>query len=627
MRLCCRVLAHISFGYCWTSMPRLARTRRTAAARSAKVTAGTSVPTAAVVAPAGGTVEDAGGLERRQEDLPRMKAGLQLRMEEFSALRTKEHGGSGVSFVVTEAGARRVAAACKCSLCGSSCELGDSKRSNVSTGLSMTISCSGCGEEVFADDDECVRGIDGSETKLDASKVRLVYDSLVSGRGFSGLEELLFNMGLPKMFSKTYETYAGFLYGQVDALWSTHGRELGEVMGEQLRAGGVTAADDGIYEVAVSYDGTWMTRGFRSHVGVGFVMDVDKGFVLDVEVVSNFCQKCSRMEKQLSPDDFAAWKETHTRCTKNFDGKSGAMEVEAARRLWQRSERRGFRYTTFVGDGDSATYNAVCAFNDGAGPYLAAQVVKEECVNHVAKRMGTRLRQLKKDVREVQQTKKGKSVMRSRLAGRDGLTDADIDNIARHYGQTIRGFDPTGSVEDLRRRILAIYYHARSTASEPNHADCPPGEDSWCWVKRAEATGEVAAPHTSKNLYLSGLTADLLGRVLQVFISLTQPSLLSRCMRKETQNRNESLHSKLWRVCLKTKFAYLQRAVFAAKVTSLQHNLGKVDGHVLVALGLIPRESWSERKRKESTPQKPTPAKRRRRDKEQPSSSYASGGF
>ena len=64
------------------------------------MTAGTSVPAFAVIAPAGGTVEDAGGLERRQEDLPKIKARFQLRMEELSALRTKEHGGSGVSFAV-----------------------------------------------------------------------------------------------------------------------------------------------------------------------------------------------------------------------------------------------------------------------------------------------------------------------------------------------------------------------------------------------------------------------------------------------------------------------------------------------------------------------------------------------
>ena len=99
--------------------------------------------------------------------------------------------------------------------------------------------------------------------------------------------------------------------------------------------------------------------------------------------------------------------------------------------------------------------------------------------------------------------------------------------------------------------------------------------------------------------------------------------MLSRCIRRETQNQIESRYSKLWRVCLKTKFAYLQRSVFVAKVTSLQHNLRKVVEHVLEAFSLIPRESRSERKKKKITPHNPTPAKRRQRDQEQPSSSYA----
>ena len=253
--------------------------------------------------------------------------------------------------------------------------------------------------------------------------------------------------------------------------------------------------------------------------------------------------------------------------------------------------------------------------------------MKEECVNHVSKRMGTRLRQLKKDERTPQVTKKGKQVMRSRLAGKDGLTDVDIDNISRHYGQTIRRFDPKGSVEELRQRLLAIYAHARSTDAEPRHMSCPPGADSWCWMKRAEAAGEDPEPHSSKNLYLSGLSSDLLRKVFQVFHSLTEPGLLSRCLKKETQNRNESMHSKLWRMCLKVKFAYLRRAVFAARITSLQHNCGKVEGNVLVALGLIPRTSVATRKRKEVTPVKPPPAKKTRRSHEEPSTSYAPGEF
>ena len=169
-----------------------------------------------------------------------MKTGLQLRMEEFSALRRKEHGGSGVSFVVEEAGAWRVAAAFKCSFCGAVCELGYSSPSQLRYQASrwpssarLVVRFSQMMRNMFV-------GLTGVRRKLDVSKVLLANDYLVSGRGFSGLEELIFNMELPNMFSKTYETYTGFLYGQMDALWSTIGREF------------VSAADNGVYEVAVS---------------------------------------------------------------------------------------------------------------------------------------------------------------------------------------------------------------------------------------------------------------------------------------------------------------------------------------------------------------------------------------
>ncbi|KAF2357046.1 hypothetical protein FHG87_012196 [Trinorchestia longiramus] len=40
--------------------------------------------------------------------------------------------------------------------------------------------------------------------------------------------------------------------------------------------------------------------------------------------------------------------------------------------------------------------------------------------------------------------------------------------------------------------------------------------------------------------------------------------------------RAEAGNPKLWWTCLKTKFAYLERSVFAATFTSLQHNLGNI---------------------------------------------------
>ena len=55
----------------------------------------------------------------------------------------------------------------------------------------------------------------------------------------------------------------------------------------------------------------------------------------------------------------------------------------------------------FVGDGDSIAYKTICQLNDGRGPY-EVPVTKEECVNHVSKRMGARLRKIEKSVRNNQ---------------------------------------------------------------------------------------------------------------------------------------------------------------------------------------------------------------------------------
>ena len=70
------------------------------------------------------------------------------------------------------------------------------------------------------------------------------------------------------------------------------------------------------------------------------------------------------------------------------------MEVQGALELWQRSEeQRHLRYTTFIGDGDCKGFEAVRT----AQPYGAeCPIIKEECVGHVQKRVGTQLCELKK---------------------------------------------------------------------------------------------------------------------------------------------------------------------------------------------------------------------------------------
>ena len=67
------------------------------------------------------------------------------------------------------------------------------------------------------------------------------------------------------------------------------------------------------------------------------------------------------------------------------------MEVEGARRLWTRSvAQHKLRYMTMLSDGDCKTFNEL----QNERPYGDVLIKKEECVNHVSKRMGTALRNL-----------------------------------------------------------------------------------------------------------------------------------------------------------------------------------------------------------------------------------------
>ena len=65
------------------------------------------------------------------------------------------------------------------------------------------------------------------------------------------------------------------------------------------------------------------------------------------------------------------------------------MEAAAAEQLWERSiDKFGFRYTTLLSDGDAETYNQLYIKR----VYRGTPIEKEDCVNHVPKRLGTALR-------------------------------------------------------------------------------------------------------------------------------------------------------------------------------------------------------------------------------------------
>ncbi|XP_076470600.1 uncharacterized protein LOC143300657 [Babylonia areolata] len=309
----------------------------------------------------------------------------------------------------------------------------------------------------------------------------------------------------------------------------------------------------GILNVSVSIDGSWQKRGHSSHNGLVTVIDIITGLITDFVALSNFCQVCETGPK---PDDerYADWMEQHQdKCQKNINCSSGAMEMEGAVRIFQRSvELHGFRYTEMLGDGDAKTYKCLTE----ADPYDGYPIEKIDCVNHVVKRMGTALRNL---------VQKRKAQIQS-IGGRGKLTDVRIKQLTNYYGRAIK--DNAGDLEAMQRAVWASFFQALSNDESHNHSYCPEGTSSWCFFNRAIASN--TQPDTHKH----PLPAEIGDALKPIYHRLGDPQLLRRCLAGKTQNSNESFHSLMWSVCPKERWANLRTVDTALAITIQKFNQG-----------------------------------------------------
>lgn len=326
--------------------------------------------------------------------------------------------------------------------------------------------------------------------------------------------------------------------------------------------------------IAVSYDGSWMTRGHSSHIGVGTVIELISGLVLDYVVLSNFCAGCESGPKEGDPS-YVKWKEDHV-CQRNTTKKSGEMEVEAGLILFKRSlELYNLRYTTVLSDGDSRTYLAL----QEEKVYGYIPIAKEDCVNHVKKRMGTALRNL---------VSKHKSPGLESLSGKGRLTADLINKLSSYYGWALKTHD---NVDAMQRAVMATYHHITSNDKVANHTFCPEGSDSWCRQNAAKAKGEPAPKHPRS------LPPHVCEALLPIYQRLSDKRLLQRCQRGKTQNNNECLHSMIWALAPKERHASLFAIEAAVAEAVLKFNAGNARSStgILKELGLNPGNHSSKR--------------------------------
>lgn len=333
---------------------------------------------------------------------------------------------------------------------------------------------------------------------------------------------------------------------------------------EQQRTSTEQEVED-VTELSVSGDGTWHKRGFSSAFGVATLIGVHSKKVLDINVKSSYCKACEIWKERQDDAEYEEWKEKHEKiCQINHEGSSGKMEVDAIKEIFARSlQLYGVKYINYIGDGDSKTFKSVVA----SKPYGDdVEIQKKECIGHVQKRMGTRLRKCKKENKDI--------------GGRNKLTATMIDKLSVYYGLAIRrNFD---SVENMQNAIWATFHHYRSTAKNPHHELCPKGVDSWCEWQQAKTNGTLRKYKQSFNT----LPAEVLNAIRPIYEDLSKDELLRRCLGGFTQNANESINNIIWKVAPKTTnsskkiieiASYIAVCLFNEGVTALlkiMHTMG-----------------------------------------------------
>ena len=448
------------------------------------------------------------------------------------------------------------------------------------------------------------------------------------GCGYSAMRDWASVMDMPYSISRDSHTRAHHKIEEASkATFNEMVKQSRDAIGQAYDEIGVYPDGNGILNIGVSFDGSWQKRGYSSHNGMGSVIDLLTGLPIDYEVLSNFCFKCKAAEeKEIDP----VWKQKHSdNCPKNFDGSAGAMEVACAERLWSRSvEHHKLRYTAMLCDGDSKAFDAVTKL----AVYGAdAKIEKEDCVNHVSKRMGAALRNL------VTISK----AQKESIAGKGKLTQEKITKIQNYYGRAIK--DHANDITVLKKRIMAILFHMSSTDKTPKHTHCPPGGQSWCFWQRAVAKSENPGTHKEHETF----TPEIGKKLVPIFLRLSSEDLLKRCVRNKTQNPNESMHNLIWRLCPKTIFVGRRTLETAVCLAVCQFSMGATFKVALCkALKLDPGKNLessaskidAERvKRAETACQEATKKRRKnlkykkqskeQKKKSQEGESYVAGGF
>ena len=290
----------------------------------------------------------------------------------------------------------------------------------------------------------------------------------------------------------------------------------------------------------VSLDGSRQKRGHASLNGI--VTTISNGKCIDVETMTKYCRGCAMWEKKKKSPWYDMWKAEHV-CTINHTKSSGAMEGSGATSMFNRSiAKHNLIYREYLGDGDSSSFKEVV----DSEPYKQFSVTpkKLECVGHVQKRVGTRLRKLIKSY-QAEETiiKNGKKVKKIvKLSDKEKLTETIINSLQNYYGIAIRA--NKGNRYAMKKAVGAALMHCTNFEStEARHRFCPLGPNTWCkWRINKEYKSKINIPRWIHKV------------IYPMFVELSSDELLDKCLHGETQNANKAINQIIWNKLPKNVF-------------------------------------------------------------------------
>lgn len=396
-------------------------------------------------------------------------------------------------------------------------------------------------EKSFSNCEKVSLGIndeDNLQTYYDLN-LRLVYGLRVIGKGYTSARSLCGIMNLPAPPTKFHKHEALL------------GKKAEVLCNKSMKAAVEEAVleNEGERDISVAVDGSWQKRGHTSLNGILSVTSLDNCKVLDIYVMSKYCLCPNRSNN-----------EHIVSCKANYQGSSGGMEVHGALQLFNRSvPRYQVKYLEYLGDGDTNAFQAV----KDSKPYGEDnEITKIECVGHVQKRMGTRLRKLKGKT-------KGKLADGKPLSGKNRLTNVAVQKLQTFYGLAIRRHP--NDLEGMKKAVWALYFHVMSTDEKPTHQLCPKDELTWCKYNKAKLTKE-AYDHT-KHFHLPEI---IMLEIKPIFKALANPEVLKKCLKGKSQNPNESLNNLIWSRIPKRTFVGLDTLNFGVYEAVLSFNEGYV---------------------------------------------------